>query len=276
MIQGKLSTLLSGSTALSKAYDGAIERIESQWAEDIALAKTVLSWITSARRLLTSEEIRHALAVKLHHQQLDSDNIYDLEDIISVCAGLVTVDQKSDTIRLVHYTTQEYFTSIQPKWIPNAGREIASTCLTYLCFDTFACGSCSCDADFEDRLTENKFLDYTARYWSQHAMPVQEEIIQVGMTFLRCDNRVSSAVQTASIYEYRYDGYSQHYAHQTTGLHLTAESGLIQLLEALLLAQDDVEADSRDEYGRTPLSWAAANGHEAVVRLLRERNSQPS
>jgi ankyrin repeat protein len=37
----------------------------------------------------------------------------------------------------------------------------------------------------------------------------------------------------------------------------------------LLVERDDVEADSKDEYGRTPLSWAAVGGHEAVVKLLR-------
>jgi ankyrin repeat protein len=29
-----------------------------------------------------------------------------------------------------------------------------------------------------------------------------------------------------------------------------------------------VDVDSEDGYGRTPLSWAAAGGHEAVVKLL--------
>ena len=36
----------------------------------------------------------------------------------------------------------------------------------------------------------------------------------------------------------------------------------------LLLAKDGVDPDSKDSYGRTPLSWAAWNGHEAVVRLM--------
>ncbi|EON63614.1 hypothetical protein W97_02842 [Coniosporium apollinis CBS 100218] len=33
-----------------------------------------------------------------------------------------------------------------------------------------------------------------------------------------------------------------------------------------------LRADSKNEYGRTPLSWAAEQGHEAVVKLLVERD----
>jgi hypothetical protein len=36
----------------------------------------------------------------------------------------------------------------------------------------------------------------------------------------------------------------------------------------LLLKTDKVDVDSKDEYGHTPLLYAAANGHEAVVKLL--------
>jgi hypothetical protein len=68
---------------------------------------------------------------------LNGDNFYDVEDIISVCAGLVTIDEESNIIRLVHYTTQEYFEHIRLEWNPRAPEEIASICLTYLAFDTF-------------------------------------------------------------------------------------------------------------------------------------------
>ncbi|KAF7154869.1 hypothetical protein CNMCM5623_003127 [Aspergillus felis] len=39
----------------------------------------------------------------------------------------------------------------------------------------------------------------------------------------------------------------------------------------LLLDRQDVEADSKDNSGRTPLLYAAWRGHEAVVRLLLDR-----
>ena len=38
----------------------------------------------------------------------------------------------------------------------------------------------------------------------------------------------------------------------------------------LLIESDDVDINVKDNVGRTPFSWAARNGHEAVVRLLIE------
>ena len=36
----------------------------------------------------------------------------------------------------------------------------------------------------------------------------------------------------------------------------------------LLFEQEDVNLDSSSKSGRTPLSWAAENGHEGIVKLL--------
>ena len=40
----------------------------------------------------------------------------------------------------------------------------------------------------------------------------------------------------------------------------------------ILPEQNGVNPDTPDEYGRTPLSFSAQNGHEGVVRILLERN----
>jgi ankyrin repeat protein len=40
----------------------------------------------------------------------------------------------------------------------------------------------------------------------------------------------------------------------------------------LLVERDDVEADSKDWYGWTLLSWAAEKGHEAVAQALLARD----
>lgn len=73
------------------------------------LAKQVLSWIVCARRQLTAVEVQHALAVEIGEAEFDPENLPDVDNMISVCAGLVTVGEGTNVIRLVHYTVQEYF-----------------------------------------------------------------------------------------------------------------------------------------------------------------------
>jgi hypothetical protein len=168
-----LNQLLKGSVTLDDAYDKAIKQIDEQLPGDCLLARRAISWITNAQRPLTTKELRYALSIEPGDKSLDSDDIYDIESVISLCAGLVTIDEESDVIRLVHYTTQEYFERKRLEWNLNARKEIASTCLTYLAFDTFQCGYCRSDKDFEERIEKNVFLDYAARYWAEHVRPVE-------------------------------------------------------------------------------------------------------
>lgn len=153
-----LEKLSKGPAALEKAYGDAIERIDGQLAEDRSLARRTISWLSYTQRPLVPQELCHALAIVPGDRALNRDNFYDVEDIISVCAGLVTIDEESNVIRLVHYTTQEYFEDIRLKWNPGALEEIASICLTYLAFDTFRSGSCRSDDDFHERVGKISFL----------------------------------------------------------------------------------------------------------------------
>lgn len=75
--------------------------------------------------------------------------------------------------------------------------------------------------------------------------------------------------------KYKYKGYSRSFPNRTSGLHFAARYGLLYLTERFLVGkhgQGNIGADLRDEYGRIPLSLAAEEGYEAVVRLLVERD----
>ena len=125
-------------------------RIEGQVKDQKELAKQVLSWITYAKRPLTTSELQHALAVDPGDSELGEDNLPQVEDVRSVCAGLVTVDEESHVIRLVHYTAQEYFERTQKDWFPNAEENITATCVTYLSFSTFEAGFCTTNRKLKD------------------------------------------------------------------------------------------------------------------------------
>jgi hypothetical protein len=83
-----LGKLPKGSEAYDHAYKEAMERIEGQVANSQELARQVLAWITCARRPLTTLELRHAFAVEIGESELDEENLPEIEDMVSVCAGL--------------------------------------------------------------------------------------------------------------------------------------------------------------------------------------------
>jgi hypothetical protein len=275
-IKTALKRLPTGSEAYGHAYKEAMERIKGQVTDSQELAKQVLSWITCAKRPLTTLELRHALAVEIGESALDKENLPEIEDIVSVCAGLVTIDQESNIIRLVHYTTQEYFERNQVTWFPNAQTDIAMTCVTYLSFNAFETGFCPTDEEFEARLQLNLLYDYAARNWGHHARAASTEVEQLILGLLESEAKVSAANQAIlASKSYSWDsGYSQRVLRQMTGVHVAAYFGLREAIMALLKNGHDL--DTKDNGGRTPLSWATEKGHEAVVKLLLEKGADNS
>ena len=270
-----LENLSKGSAALNDAYSDAIKRIDSQLAEDAALARSVLAWLTYAERQLTTGELCEALAVERGDTDLDQHNIPDVEDLISVCAGLVTVDEESNIIRLIHYTTQDFFANIFCEWIPNAQEEIAMTCLTYLSFTTFRSGSCANDEEFKDRIMNNVFFKYAASYLGQHIRSAEEQVCEAAFAFFQNDTLISSIVQVLFGFPFHSKSVIQKFYIQRTGLHLAGSLGLPFVSNMLLVARNGdkpAAVNSKDSWSETALSLAARGGHEAVVRMLLDRD----
>ncbi|KAH8656458.1 hypothetical protein BGZ61DRAFT_283976, partial [Ilyonectria robusta] len=136
-LRNELAALPTGSSAYDKAYLAAMERIERKCPDHRVLAKDVLAWLTFAKRQLQVAELRAAVVVQETDSNLDEESLVDIEDMVSVCAGLVTVDERSQTVSLIHYTTQEYLERTRANWRPDADAAIATSCLTYLLFPVF-------------------------------------------------------------------------------------------------------------------------------------------
>jgi hypothetical protein len=137
-----------GPEAYKKAYDAVKCRIQGQDPYASKLAMDVLMWITCSKRQLSPRELQEALGVEPGSLFMDKENVPQVNDIVSVCAGLVKV-KKSDVICLVHHTAQEYFKRNQRDWFPSAESYLTITCVTYLSFKTFATGFCVSDENFE-------------------------------------------------------------------------------------------------------------------------------
>ncbi|KAH6970692.1 hypothetical protein BKA56DRAFT_559122 [Ilyonectria sp. MPI-CAGE-AT-0026] len=264
-VKNALRNLAKGQDGLDETYKLAMQRIEGQGVGYRDLAIKILSWIVQAVRPLSTLELRHALAVRPSTNRLDHDFIPAVGILQSVCTGLVTVDEESEVIRLVHYTTQEYFERTWLTWFPDAHKDLAIVCVTYLSFDIFESGVCQTDDELKRRYQEYPLFDYAAMYWAYHAEKLLDSPLEV-VDFLECKTKVRASGQVIMDHnsEFRWHKLSS----QITGLHLAAYFGVEKAIVQLLLAKDGVDINATNDEGWTPLLYAVSNRNEEIVQLL--------
>ena len=169
-------TLLDLPTEIDKTYEKAIQRIHQQDHASICLAMRVLAWLSHALAPLTVDGLQHALAVEPGDKAFDEEAITDISLLMSVCAGLVTAENDSQIVRLVHYTTQEYFERNRLQNFPTAQIEIAGTCLTYLSI-TRAVEKTTEEGN-SIGLTRSAFWNYADSCWNDHARGDGEKVLE--------------------------------------------------------------------------------------------------
>ncbi|KAH6908129.1 hypothetical protein BKA70DRAFT_1427376 [Coprinopsis sp. MPI-PUGE-AT-0042] len=99
-------------TVISKMYAETIKRIDLQTEASSRLARKALVWLLHARRLLSINDLRYALAINTDFPVPQADDLLDelalVDDrtLLSICCGLVTLDRLGG-VRLVHMTAYE-------------------------------------------------------------------------------------------------------------------------------------------------------------------------
>jgi len=290
---------------LSDAYTATLMRLKAQKGYKSVLGLKVLMWVLYSERPLRAHELSHALGVEIGSTDLDPESAPALRTLISSCLGLVTVEVSSSTVRLVHFTLQEHL-SRDPTLLHSPHSEIAEVCLTYLNF--------GCVRDLSPTLgsapATTPLLEYASVYWGMHTRREMTENTRILALKLldRFDEHISS--QQVLLHYNRDRGGGPYFDGVQgpagfTGLHGVAFLGIAGIAPAVLemqewnvnaydcmgmtvltwaaargheevvkmfLGREDVNPDQADtEYGQTPLSWAAKNGHEGIVKMLLER-----
>ena len=149
---------------LGDGYDLTLERINAQDEEKAKLAMAALTWVCHSERPLQVNELCHALAVEIGATDFDPDNVPAIGTVLDCCQGLITVDAEASTVRLIHYTVQEYLCSY-PGLFCKSHSILAETCLTYLNSQRVKNLTSHSLPDHESM----PFLKYSARYWGTHA-----------------------------------------------------------------------------------------------------------
>jgi len=294
----KLSKM-TGGLALGDVYGATIERIKAQDGDRSRLGMTALMWISHAERPLQADELCHALAVELGSTDFDAGNIPSMSTLVSCCQGLITVDKEASTVRLIHFTLQEYL-STHPDIFSSPRSAMADICLTYLNSKQVKAVSTAPSPDIRNA----PFLKYCSVYWGVHA---KREFSDCGRSLAlellkEPYGQISTKFLLAQVKNFPFWRFST--PSPFSGLHCASFFGIVEVVAGLiemgccnineegfsgggplawaahngheevvkvLLAQENISPDKPDNDGRTPLSFAAENGHEGVVKMLLRR-----
>ncbi|KAL8958769.1 MAG: hypothetical protein Q9193_004234 [Seirophora villosa] len=286
---------------LYKTYDDALIRINRQDSRRLDRANKVLMLINCAKRPLKLNEMRQALSVRREDKFLDPEALPKAEALISTCCGLVVVEEESQIVRLVHYTTEEYFERKQHHFrSPEAHQYFCDQLITYLGFTNIAglvvedqIARMEMEDERRKRLTryplfklssekkEPDLVIYGADNWGYHARQAfarhedrptdkSRDLEQQIDLYLRKSPNVGFAIRLLCYLEERRDSFFRldflKYSKGSTSLHTAATHGIYPLVEKYLSNGADVNA--ADAQGRTALHSASKYGHVDIVQLL--------
>ena len=255
---------ITNGRSLRDAYGVTLDRIKQRGGKS-RLAMAALMWISRSERPMSAEELCQALGVQIRSTDPNPDNAPSIQSLLASCLGLVTVDEEESTVRLVHFTLQEYLNN-HSEMFQNPYAMMAEVCLTYLNF--------SCIRELSPALDsapqEYPFLQYASSCWGHYAR--NETTVCMKSLALQILDRFDSHISAKLLlrpHVYKLWSGVGELPEGFTGLHCVAYLGINDIAEALLDTRD-WDVDKTDLKGHTPLIWASKNGFEGIIRLLLE------
>lgn len=280
-VKRALKELPRGEGALNHAYEETLRRIEGQGPSFASLARNTLMWLVCAKRELTIQELRYALAIEEDSSELDEENLEDADEIISASKGLVTLDRKTEVVRLVHYTTWEFLERILPRWNSSAEEMITKACLQYLSFWSIR-SSLNCNdkplrlgaLEPENYITaqyqEHVLLRYALVHVMSHAQSCWNEAIEDLVQRWLWDEHTLASYLEVFLSRFTRLCLSDYSRTNNTALHISVIFAC-ETLTAKLLSASTVDVNVTNSHGETPLHKAVQYGRDAIATLLLDR-----
>ena len=260
-----LRKVASTGVGLDSMYGQTLQRIREQRGDRSRLGMKVLMWVSHAARPLRIDELCHALAVDMQSTDLDPENIRPQDTVLGSCLGLAIVDGEASTVRLIHYTLQEYLS--RHGIFPDAHKILGQACLAYLNYKQIK----GLPAKDVSNLEDMPFLTYASLYWGSHAkIELSRRAKSRALRVLKRDgNHISATLLVEHISSFHACSLPHHL---WPSLQYACYFGIVEVV-ASLMEREGCDINQRDCMGFTALMWAADQGNEEVVRILLARGN---
>ena len=263
---------MTNGFGLDDAYGATLTRIREQGGGRMKLGMEALMWISRCERPLKAEELCDALAVEVGTTNLNTHNVPSIRTLLSCASGLVTMDEQTSAVRLVHFTLQEYLTAHSNLFMTPHSM-MAEICLTYLNFNSI----CELSTTLDTIPLTTPFLHYASCYWGFHARKqVTEGVKHLALRLLQRDtNHISAGILLRELNFGPLSGWGGldnrcPDFRGFTGLHCIAYLGITEIA-ACMIGMERWDLNGRDWNGATPLIWAIKHGNCRLAKLLLER-----
>ncbi|SMQ51049.1 unnamed protein product [Zymoseptoria tritici ST99CH_3D7] len=254
---------------LPKGLSGIYQRLLQQISNKEVLVP-ILQWIVLAARPLTLDELTMATSTEAVGT-LSAKQV--LVNRLRLSGLLVKIE--GDVINLVHESAKEFFQGDQVKNIEGISmfhmnehthERLMQTCLAHIERSFGNLGG-------PQEMWQNvPFLSYASQYWPvhfHHAIKVIDGQSAFGRPFFQVNSPVRDA------------WWKVYWAQEKNGrgpptftlLHFAAYFGNVPWAK-MLLSKYARLLSQKDNYGRTPLSWAVDQGHREMAELLLDRGAR--
>ena len=154
---------------------------------------------------------------------------------------------------------------------------LSRSCIKYLSMREIQSFATSLEDMSEDELDEMQWADYltwlnySVHFWLEHASEVEKaKIPQDDLLAWNCESENSVRSSWLAFYQVLQATEPDVYPARMSMLHCASENGLFSVVNAMLSQM--VCVDQMDSDDRTPLSLAASSGHKDIVKVLLNRD----
>jgi ankyrin repeat protein len=278
------STIDKLPESVNQAYEGILSR-----SQDQEIVRKVLSVILVAERPLTLAEMNVALnldASTRSLEDLDLEAEDDFEKSLRNWCGLF-VSIYHHKVYFLHQTAREFLlpklalSSMPPsRWngsitLQQSHLVLAEICVVYL--EIVLPDLAEANPETDSNINYPVLLSFSATYWPEHFREgnIGQDARVASLALRLCDPDIKGFPIWTKIYDRSLKDSIGQIGQNDRGLNVASILG-VEAIVKLLLARSDIDANSKDKvHGRSPLLYAAMQGHTTIVKLFLARGIDP-